>query len=578
MAARVLAVAPSDPADLGGHAASWGARARGSATPRACGPRGPPVCVADSPWARGVGQGLSGSGRRGGEPADADQQRTEPIPVVPAMTTPVDTGLAAPPDAGQHPGLGRRIPGAAAARSWWVPLPAWRCSPWRSLASSSPAGGRRRGPAGLVMAYPPGRSPMGSSPGRAAHPHSRCCPRSPGWPGRPHGGGCGLAGRASLRAPAGPDVARWRPHVAACRLRAPAGGMPLMVAGGHGRWLAVGPDAAWTSPDGRSWRLGPGVAPLASGDRVRALAQTRAGFVAVGENVRPLGDDLVRTPVLWMSANGLTWQRRGAGQLDLPAGKGRVPPALGGRARRRPDDRRRGRPHGGEHHGKRKVTILTQSPGVWWSKDNGAAGGGPTRPSAMGRPSGSPGWRQPAPGSLPSARPHLQGDPGCGGLYLGPQARLAFRWSADGAPEGRAGVISVAGSDQGVVAAGWRPRPGGVRQRARAVLAADGSAGQVLGHGRDPGDAARRIVGRLARPPPAFPAAGREAPAVRRPGGTGRGGGRGPQRQRPRRGPRRRGCGWPGRGAPAAWSRAPGGQWAPPAVGARPSGGARVPG
>jgi hypothetical protein len=57
---------------------------------------------------------------------------------------------------------------------------------------------------------------------------------------------------------------------------------------------------------------------------VQALAQTRGGFAAVGENVRPLGDDLVRTPVLWLSANGLTWRRWGAGQLDLPAGKGRV--------------------------------------------------------------------------------------------------------------------------------------------------------------------------------------------------------------------------------------------------------------
>jgi hypothetical protein len=150
--------------------------------------------------------------------------------------------------------------------------------------------------------------------------------------------------------------------------------MPLMVAGGHGRWLAVGPGAAWTSRDGRSWRLGPGIAPLAAGDRVRALAQTPAGFVAVGANVRPLGDDLVRTPVLWTSANGLTWQRRGAGQLHLPAGKGRVASLrwvaargsvlmIAGEVARTVV----------KHHGKRKVRVLTQSPGVWRSKDNGAS-------------------------------------------------------------------------------------------------------------------------------------------------------------------------------------------------------------
>ena len=46
--------------------------------------------------------------------------------------------------------------------------------------------------------------------------------------------------------------------------------------------MALGPHAAWTSPDGRSWRLGPGVAPLAGGDRVQALTQTPGGFAAVG--------------------------------------------------------------------------------------------------------------------------------------------------------------------------------------------------------------------------------------------------------------------------------------------------------
>ena len=50
--------------------------------------------------------------------------------------------------------------------------------------------------------------------GSAAHAHR-------GGRGRPHGGGGGLAGRASLRPPAGPHVARWRPHLAAGRLARP---------------------------------------------------------------------------------------------------------------------------------------------------------------------------------------------------------------------------------------------------------------------------------------------------------------------------------------------------------------------
>ena len=80
----------------------------------------------------------------------------------------------------------------------------------------------------------------------------------------------------------------WQPAV----LRAPdgasmAGAVPMMIAGGPGGWLAEAPDAVWTSPDGRAWQLGPGIAPLASGDRVTGLAQTPGGFVAVGENLRP---------------------------------------------------------------------------------------------------------------------------------------------------------------------------------------------------------------------------------------------------------------------------------------------------
>ena len=187
------------------------------------------------------GAGLEWQRLAGWEPADADQQRTEPIPVVPAMV-PLDAGLAAPPSGGparqagpprgrgQHPrplGPAARIPGAAAARSWSVPLPAWRCSPWRSLASSSPAGWPPAAarPGWWWPTRPPG-SPMRSSPGRAEHPRRKCCPRSPGWP-RPAARWWRWA-----RRPRFPSPARWssrRPMAAArgsrpsCALR-PAGG------------------------------------------------------------------------------------------------------------------------------------------------------------------------------------------------------------------------------------------------------------------------------------------------------------------------------------------------------------------
>ena len=146
-----------------------------------------------------------------------------------------------------------------------------------------------------------------------------------------------------------------------------------MVAGGHGRWLAVAPDATWASAGGRSWQLGPGIAPLAGGDRVRALVRTRGRFAAIGENVRLRGKNVVRTPVLWLSTNGQTWRRRSASQLRLPAGKGRVLALRWAAA------------HGntlmiaGEvartvvvHLKKRAVRLVREVPEVWLSRDGGA--------------------------------------------------------------------------------------------------------------------------------------------------------------------------------------------------------------
>jgi len=44
-----------------------------------------------------------------------------------------------------------------------------------------------------------------------------------------------------------------------------ASAVPLLVAAGQGRWLALAAGATWTSADGRSWRFGPAIAPVATG-------------------------------------------------------------------------------------------------------------------------------------------------------------------------------------------------------------------------------------------------------------------------------------------------------------------------
>jgi hypothetical protein len=314
------------------------------------------------------------------------------------------------------------------------------------------------GPTGLVAAYPAARLADGQFAGPGGAPAQEVPPSltAVAADGRTV---VAVGSQAALPVArplvlTSPDGGRtWQPTV----LPAPAGGgMPLMVAGGHGRWLALGPDGTWTSPDGRSWRLGPGVAPLAGGDRVQALAPTRDGFAAVGENVQPLGNDLVRTPVLWLSPNGLAWQRWSADQLDLPAGKGQVAGLrwvaargsvlmIAGEVAHRVV----------RHHGKRKVRVLTQSPGVWWSKDNGASWRRANPPVSHGATAGLAGLAATGSGIV-AIRP--------GHSSKGTRDAVAYVWAGKpawrfaGRLTARRGaalsVTSVAGSDQGVVASG----------------------------------------------------------------------------------------------------------------------------
>ena len=103
---------------------------------------------------------------------------------------------------------------------------------------------------------------------------------------------------------------------------APGGGAPspghaaqLVVHGQHG-WLAVGPDAIWTSATGRSWTLAApaGITPADAGDQLSVLAPMGSGFLAAGQNLAE------GTAVAWTSSDGRHWQRMTPGQLRLPAG------------------------------------------------------------------------------------------------------------------------------------------------------------------------------------------------------------------------------------------------------------------
>ena len=113
-------------------------------------------------------------------------------------------------------------------------------------------------------------------------------------------------------------------------VRSAGGGVPppghgaIFVAGGQGAWVALGRGSIWTSPDGRTWTLAPGTGlPLLPGDQISDVARTAAGFIAVGANV-PGGEAARSTPLIFLSANGITWERLDAARLHLAAGGGRA--------------------------------------------------------------------------------------------------------------------------------------------------------------------------------------------------------------------------------------------------------------
>ena len=111
----------------------------------------------------------------------------------------------------------------------------------------------------------------------------------------------------------------------------PAPGHPAqLVTPGPQGWLAVGPDAIWTSTDGRSWTLArtTGITPTDSGDQVQRLIRTATGYLATGQNPAE------GTGVVWTSPDGLHWLRETAAQARLPVHHGTIVTITGSAAQR----------------------------------------------------------------------------------------------------------------------------------------------------------------------------------------------------------------------------------------------------
>ncbi len=436
--------------------------------------------------------------------ADADLQRTEPIPVVPAAETapvtagpvperppgPDRAGTAGPAPAGAAggsagdeppPGIAepgpagvvlapRSAPGAAGGRfrtGRGVLVGAVICAAVIALAVSAivitglGAGGGQ--PSGLTVTS---QSAV-LADGQFAGPGGTAWPEVP-----PTLTGIAAAGSTvvAIGARATPPATQplvltstdggqtWQPDV----LHLPggptagAGAVPLMVTGGPGGWLALAADASWTSADGRSWRPGPAIAPVAAGDRVQALAPTATGFVAAGGNVHLQGTEVIRGPVLWWTSDGHAWQREGAAQLRLPSGKGRVTALrwlaangrrvmIAGNVARSVTIRR----------DRRRVSVTTQSVMAWLTTNGGRSWVKADPPISNGATSGLAGLAAAGSGLVAIRPGHTTG--GAPGAVAYVTARGAT-WRYAGKLRARRGggftVATVSGGDNGVVVTG----------------------------------------------------------------------------------------------------------------------------
>ncbi|HMD23240.1 MAG TPA: MFS transporter [Streptosporangiaceae bacterium] len=229
-------------------------------------------------------------------------------------------------------------------------------------------------------------------------------------------------------------------------VRAPGGGQaPLgyaatRLAGGPSGWLAVGPQAVWTSPDGLSWTLAAthGITRL-PGDGVWVLTSTARGFLAAGAGA--VGESATQA-VIWTSRNGVTWQRTTAAQLGL-ARPGETVESISYATSRGQDTVISGAVTKGG----------TTYSGAWLSTDGGSTWSRVTVPVDHGAGTSITGLGFDGSGLIAVRPGQSANGTGDGVIYFSPNGRI-WRYAATIDPAGGWSPSLVKGSDFGFVVAG----------------------------------------------------------------------------------------------------------------------------